>query len=208
MTVFIDESGTLPDPKDKVIVVAAVGTDKTQNLLKLIRKTRKIGLVKSGELKFYTAGKKTKIRFFEALAKEDLAIFVLVVDKLGRKITDSPENFAALCWLLLKEVLEFYNGVPKVVFDRHFFRKIDQEEFDGLLKGLLDRKMIFDHVDSQENKVVNMADMVAGAVLAFENGKDREFFNQAEKKIVSWKKFSWTEVKRRFLAEKNLLEPV
>ena len=26
MTVFIDESGTLPDPKDRVVIVAAVGT--------------------------------------------------------------------------------------------------------------------------------------------------------------------------------------
>jgi len=39
--IFIDESGTLPDPKDKVVIVAAVGTKLPEKLIKVSRSVRK-----------------------------------------------------------------------------------------------------------------------------------------------------------------------
>ena len=48
MTVFIDESGTLPDPKDKVIVVAAVGTHMPKFLAEINKTIRK--RIKSSEI--------------------------------------------------------------------------------------------------------------------------------------------------------------
>ena len=40
-TIFVDESGTLPDPSDLVVVVAAVGTDLSQRLSQITVTIRK-----------------------------------------------------------------------------------------------------------------------------------------------------------------------
>src|SRR3989344_7198629 len=121
-TIFIDESVTLPDTKDEVIIVAAVGTNLPNQLNRLFNKSRKRlqKNVNLSEIKFYTAGDKTKEIFFKHLIEEDLGIFVLIVDKKGRKIPDTPKHFALLCWLLLSEVTNFYPEIKEIVFDRHF----------------------------------------------------------------------------------------
>ena len=41
ITIYIDESGTLPDPKDKIVVLAAVGFDLEKKLSDLSNKVRK-----------------------------------------------------------------------------------------------------------------------------------------------------------------------
>ena len=41
ISIFIDESGTLPDPKDKIIVVAAVGSKTPDKILEVNKKVRK-----------------------------------------------------------------------------------------------------------------------------------------------------------------------
>lgn len=206
-TIFIDESGTLPDTKDEVIVVAAVGTNVPSQFSQLFNKVRK-QLKKSGglsEVKFYTAGDKTKEIFFKHLAKEDLGIFVLIVDKKGRKIPDSPKHFALLCWLLLSEVLNFYPKIKEIVFDRHFQQKQDLESFNNFLKNLLNSSVVFRHVDSQQVKEVNVADMIAGAVLAYIRGKNSRFYQMFKEKIISETKINWPEAKRKLLQKKKLV---
>src|SRR3989344_6798030 len=115
-TILIDESGTLPDPKDRVIVVAAVGTYTPRVIDKIFSGLKKKSKIKgkTGELKFYTAGEKTKQLFFEKITHEDFKIFVLVVEKMGRKIPDTPEHFALICWLLLNDVFSFYPTVKEI----------------------------------------------------------------------------------------------
>lgn len=44
ITIFIDESGTLPDPKDPVVIVAAVGTIRVYDLDKIGVMARKNSL--------------------------------------------------------------------------------------------------------------------------------------------------------------------
>lgn len=206
VTVYIDESGTLPDPADKVVVVAAVGMDslaKIDNLLKRVRK--KASFKKpSGELKFYTAGDKTKLLFFKLLKKEGLIICTMTVDKMGRKIADTPENYAALCWLLLSDVLSFTTDIKGLVFDRHFSRSIDMDKFNTIIRKLLGGGMPIHHVDSARDKRVTVADMVAGAILAKEAGKDKRFYKVLEGMITSSKRVNWKEVKKHFLATKKL----
>jgi hypothetical protein len=199
ITIFVDESGTLPDPRDRIVIVAAVGVQNLSALnliFKSVRK-RRIGKEKSLELKFYKAGDKTKKTFFDKLAKEELPIFILIVDKMGRAVKDSPENFAILCGLLISEIMHFMK-IQKVVFDRHFQRQIDEKEFNKTLLRFLDNQSFFlEHVGSQENILVNVADMVAGAVLAKETKKDTSFYEIIRDKIISEVRLNWPEVKRR-----------
>ena len=72
ITIFVDESGTLPDPKDTVIVIAAVGTAnpaKFETIIKQVQKKKKLRK-QTGELKFYTSGEKTKRLVLKSVAKE------------------------------------------------------------------------------------------------------------------------------------------
>jgi len=197
---FLDESGTLPDPKDKVVIVAAVGTYSPEEITRIIKRVRKKGKFKrpTGEIKFYTAGEKTKELFFRLIAKEKFDIFILIVDKMGRKIPDTPKHFALLSGLLLKEVLYFYPKIQEIIFDRHFHYEEDIKEFNQSLKSFLKQELPkIKHVDSQKDKKVNIADMVAGAVLAKEAEKDKQFYKIFRKKIVSELRLNWPEAKRR-----------
>src|SRR3989344_8157576 len=110
VTILIDESGTLPDPNDKVVVLAAVGTGSLDQFEKLLKKVHRI-IKRSGdrpdnsEIKFYSAGQRTKKYYLKALADLPVSIFVLVVNKPGQKIPDTPLNFSLLAYILLNEVL-------------------------------------------------------------------------------------------------------
>ena len=208
VTVFIDESGTLPDPKDRVVIVAAVGTQAPEKLLIISKSVRKFQKRKStAEIKFYKAGERTKKKFLENLASQDLEVFVLIVEKQGKKIEDSPENFALLCWLILEECLLFYEKkIKEVVFDRRFHQKKDQELFNRILPKLLGQKINFTHADSQKDSRVNTADMVAGSLLWLKTGKDSSFYELIKPKIVSEKLVNWRQIKKKFW-HKKMSEP-
>lgn len=201
ITIFIDESGTLPDPKDRVIVVAAVGSKAPAKIELIIKTVRKRGKFKktTEELKFYTVGDKTKTAFFKEIAKEQVSIFILTVEKMGRKIPDTPQHFAVLCWLLLTDVFSFYPQIKEIVFDRHFHRNKDIKHFNQLLQKLIKNLPDLKHVDSKKDKKVNIADMIAGAVLAKEVKKDDKFYKMFRKQIISEARINWPEAKRKLI---------
>jgi len=200
ITIFIDESGTLPDPKDKVIIVAAVGVGSPEKIETIIKAVRKRGKFKklTGEVKYYTVGEKGKRLFFEKIVKENFDIFILTVEKMGRSIPDTPEHFGILSGLLLENVFAFYSQIREIIFDRHFHRDKDIEKFNQVLGKFLGRDLPkIHHVDSKRDKKVNIADMIAGAVLAKETGKDKRFYEMFRKRIVSETRLNWPEAKRR-----------
>lgn len=206
ITVYIDESGTLPDPFDTVVVVAAVGLVSPERIDAIFKRMKKKAAFKKpgGEIKYYTAGENTKTLFFALLAKEDVTICVLVVDKMGRKIPDTPEHYAALCMVLLEDVVRLTPIIREIRIDRHFFRKADTETFNTFVRTLVGPDVSIRHVDSMKDKRVNVADMVAGAILASETGRDTRFSEMIKQKITSVKRVRWRAVKERFLATKKL----
>lgn len=209
---FLDESGTLPDSKDKVIVVAAVGFYSPRKIETIIKSVRKKGKFKKpvGELKFYNVGEKSKELFFRKIVAENFDIFILIVEKMGRKISDTPEHFAILSGLLIKEAISFYSKIEQIIFDRHYHRDTDITKFNRVLRDFLNQDLpSIEHVDSQKDKKVNVADMVAGAVLAKETGKNYTFYEIFKERIISEMRLNWPEAKRRlFCRIKNLPEPV
>ena len=87
--VFIDESGTLPDVKDKFIIVAGVGAEKikdSKDLISRILKSLRQRKIKIKELKFYYSGDRTKVQILSGMVSCGFEIFILAVDKKGRKI--------------------------------------------------------------------------------------------------------------------------
>jgi hypothetical protein len=202
--IYVDESGTLPDPKSPVVIIAAVATYAPHQLI-LPKKSAAKALGKKNvkEIKFYKAGINTKIKFLTVLAKLDIKIFVLILEKNGKKIPDSPENFAIACSLILYDCLYCYqNSFKSIIFDRHFHNQTDQEKFDSTLKKLVGENLNIIHADSLKEAAVNTADMVAGSVLWKRTGKDDQFYKIIKNKIVEEKAIDWKEVKKWFINKK------
>lgn len=205
--ILIDESGTLPDSKDKFIVICGVGIKKIKEAENIISRTlaflwRK--KTKAQEIKFYSAGQKTKRQFVSGIVSANFEIFALVVDKRNRKIADTPENFALLIAELISEINLWYK-VEKlnIIIDRHFHRKIDQDRFDQFFRTNIDKNLKYQmkHVDSQQNPLVNIADMSAGAILWKYSGKDLQFYDLIKSNIVIEKIVNWPEIKRRSIVQ-------
>ena len=196
----------------ELAAAAAVATNLKQNLINVTKSVRKKlnKLSKNSkekkylsEIKFYRAGEKTKKMFLQELAKQNVFLFTLTVEKHKQKIADSPDNFALLCWILIEDCFLFYpNQIKKFIFDKHFHRVEDQKFFNKKLEKLIGRKIDIEHVNSQQNFEVNTADMVAGSLLWFRTGKNPIFYKLIKERVVSEKVINWKELKRKYLTER------
>lgn len=204
--ILIDESGTLPDPRDEFVIIAGIATDTIKNANVLVARAleslrqRKI---KIKEVKFYYAGDQTKRQILSGIVSEDLGVFVVAINKKGRKVPDNPENFALLVGELIKEVnLWLPKKEFKIFIDRHFSKRCDENDFNKYLYNQLTSKNLnytIQHVESQRNFVINLADFVAGAVLAKYNKNSLKFYNIIKEHILFEKIISWPELKRKSL---------
>lgn len=202
MVVFIDESGTLADPKDRYVVFAGVFSNNPQSLTKLIPKARKRVPPKKklkrerlvSEFKFRKVGDSTKERILKELASLDVKIFVLVLNKERREVKDTPENYALLVFTLLEQVFK-KEAIGKIVIDRHFNQAEKRQELTDQLLILCRRDIEIVHVDSLTDSRVDLADFVAGAVL--KNARDGidHFQNLIKAKITSLREIKWRELK-------------
>jgi len=211
LTIFIDESGTLPDRNDKFIVVSAVIVKQIREagnlidrVLKSLRQTKES--LKLKELKFYHSRHSVRRLFLSAMVAAGFDIFALIVDKKNRKIVDGPENFALIIAELVSEISVWYRTKKiNLMIDKHFHKQIDREKFDELLEEYLDKELnvelAVEHIDSQSNLTVNMADMSAGAVLWKYRGKDDEFYRIIRDNILVEKITNWPELKRKSVAQ-------
>jgi len=211
LTIFIDESGTLPDPKDKFIVICGVGvrqTKEAKNIISRILSSLRQRKIRIKEIKFYHAGQNTKRQFLSGIVSANFDIFALVVNKKGRKIADNPANFALLVADLVNEINLWYKPEKvDLIIDRHFHRKNDQSKFDKFLSRGINgsSKYQIKHVDSQQNHSVNTADMAAGAILWKYTEKDSQFYHLIKDNIVVEKIISWPEIKRKNIDHKKKL---
>lgn len=205
--ILVDESGTLPDPKDKFIVIAGVGFEKIKeatNLMNHILKSLRQRKIKIKEIKFYYAGERTKRQILSGIISAGFEIFIIIVDKKRRKIPDTPENFSLLVNELINEI---YLWQPeknlKIIIDRHFHRRIDEKNFDNLIRRSVKKDLSYSiqHVKSQQNFIINLADFVAGATLAKYNKNNVQFYDIIKENILLEKIVNWPELKRKSLGK-------
>ena len=84
--IYVDESGTLPDPKGPIIVIAAVATYSINQLI-LPSKSLQNHCLETMVMKssFTNQVIKQKKKFLTVLSKSDIQIFALILEKHGRK---------------------------------------------------------------------------------------------------------------------------
>lgn len=196
---LIDESGRLYDPEDRILVVAVlviqslVGLDKV--IIKIRRKIPYKGKRKIErflELKFSLSGDKTRELMLKEIAKLGIKIYLLVVDKQGRKIKDNPEHYALLISKALVRPFQKNPHLEHILIDRHFTSTNQQEKFNLLLQKSFHRPFFVEQLDSLQNPVITLADFIAGAIRLSYTGQEthfREIFNPLIKgeTIISWK---------------------
>lgn len=196
--VLVDESGRLADRGDRTVVLAAIVAKTLVGLDKIIPKVKKKIPSKGkklAEIKFSTTGEKTKIRVLKEIAARSLPIYTLVIDKEGRKISDTPENYSLLVAKLLRIVLRDFPEIRHIIIDRHFTWVRQREKFNDLLQRKLRKKVFIEHLDSQQNTIVSLPDFVAGAARMDALGKPgyKEIISKkVRKELVK----TWKEIKK------------
>lgn len=200
--VIIDESGRFADPKTQVIVFAGISINSLIGLDKIIPKVRKkIPLkgtrkkeFKLAEIKFSTTGDKTRKTVLEGVNKLDIEIYLLLIEPQGRKVKDNPENYATLVAKLLSQILKKNPKLKHVIIDRHFTWIRQRELFNELIQKKLGKQLFIEHLDSQQNTVVSLADFVAGGIREYHTKGEQRWRNVYKNKIVYEKKVTWKDL--------------
>jgi hypothetical protein len=134
------------------------------------------------------------------LAATEIQCYTLTVDKQGRRIEDSPENYACLVCELLALCWEHYPH-QNVALDRHFTTPVQIARVNTFIYRRWPPMGVLNliHVDSQRNPLVQLTDFVAGATYTWRNGQDDLLYLLTDK-IAMASVVSWPELKARWLS--------
>lgn len=200
--VFVDESGTLPEPSERFFVVAAVGTRNPRELGRVVKKVRE-WLKQRGkryqnitELRFSSAEQETRIKFLEILSTvSDVQIYVLILEKDRSQIIGTPENYAKAAWPLLAKILENFPQA-EFILDKQFSKPTVHAALNQALELRAGRDLLIEHGDSQNETCLQIADFIAGAGMAKYRREEEEYLEIVRSKILFERMVSWSEIEK------------
>ena len=201
--IYVDESGSLPNPYDPIVTMAAVRTDNPHPLRWLTRRAmrdirwRSPKHAGTSEFKFNTTTERAKVAVLAALAKEDVALFASSIYKGPQRIADTPENYGIVLCSLLEMCIAKGEEVELVV-DSHFTRPKKRDELNRLVQATLYLNTVPRYVDSKKNPYVQLADFVAGAVFYKRVGREAIFYEFIRERFISDQLRSWKDLKREW----------
>ncbi len=196
MLVFIDDSGDpgLGVQSSLVFVIALVIFDDNlvaeETALEIKKLRRELKFPDDVEFKFHKSRLPIKRRFLETVVKYPFRIRAIVVEKekirAKFKGTDKETFFNHIVMTVLRQT----NGTvknAKLRFDKRGERRIRNElrvylsrELDNKVKNIFtDLKF----VNSKQDNLVQLADMVAGTVAAYYKGSGKELYLLIKKRI-------------------------
>ena len=197
MLVFADDSGDpgfkLDKGSSKVFVIALVIFDdeleaeKTSLAIKELR--RKLKVSDYYEFKFNKTDKRFKNRFFDAIKKYSFKVRAIVVAKqtiFSPRLRNYKEDFYNH---IIMQVLRNNDG--KIKNAKLKFDKRGEREIRNQLRSYLSRELDNKHkkifrdlkfVDSRQNTLIQLADMVAGAISASYSGKFKEYLVELKRR--------------------------
>lgn len=195
MLVFIDDSGDpgfkLEKGSSKVFIIAMVifkdnlEAEKTSVAIKELRRILKMSDL--SEFKFNKSSKKFRIAFIDTVKKFDFKIRAIVVDKsliYSQRLKTHKENFYNY---VIMQVLKNSKSIKnaKLKFDkrgeielRNQLRVYLSRELDNK-KNKVFKDLKF--VDSRQNTLIQLADMVAGSIFSFYTNKDKSYLEELKK---------------------------
>ena len=195
MLVFIDDSGDpgfkLEKGSSKVFIIAMVifkdnlEAEKTSVAIKELR--RKLKMSDLSEFKFNKSNRKFRVAFIDTVKKFDFKIRAIVVDKsfiYSQRLKIHKENFYNY---VIMQVLKNSKSIKnaKLKFDkrgeielRNQLRVYLSRELDNK-KNKVFKDLKF--VDSRQNTLIQLADMVAGSIFSFYTNKDKSYLEELKK---------------------------
>lgn len=207
---FLDESPALSDSVLFFCVNIISTSDRTnKQLQKIIKKARKRIVKKKirslSEIKFHDSEEKIRLYVLREIAKQDVKIIAIAVDKEGRKVNDTPQNYGAVVGIAIAEFLSFYPAL-NITLDKKFTKDEQVAEFLRVAQNTvqllspLNTSVVFNPpVDSKSESLIQLADFVAGALQTKYNQRDGHYFEVIATKIVRVKVIKWTELKKRIV---------
>ena len=162
---------------------------------KRLRRQRK----RPPELKWSNASLRIRNAVLSSLAQADVEIFAVTIRKEGRRIADTPLNYAVIACELLHLCWDVYSDMALAV-DRHFTSPAQRAIVDKLIHRHWPKQgtLTITHVDSQNNPLVQLADFVAGSVYAWHK-RGNECYCLLKGKVGAELVESWVHVKRKWL---------
>ncbi len=203
--VGIDESGSLPAPTG-LFTLAAVVTPNPEAVQNLIRRTAfhsgknlGHGAKNVGELKWSNASYRIRQDVLQRIAASEVQLFALIVEKEQRRVEDSAENYAFLVCELLSAGWQRYPNMT-VLLDRHFTSPAHVATVDTIVHRHWPRHGVvsINHVDSQRNPLVQLADFVAGCVYEWNSAQD-DRYRLIEHKFHTVVRKHWTDIKAEWV---------
>jgi hypothetical protein len=201
----LDESGSLTADTEwfTMALLATAEPEALRNIIpraalrsgKRTRRQRKL----AAESKWRTASQRIREKVLVDLGQADVELFALTIHKGGRRIADTPLNYAILACELLQLCWHSHPNMA-LALDRHFTSPAQRAIVDTFIHRHWPEQGILtvQHVDSQNNHLVQLADFVAGSVYDGHkqgNEMERLLGKQFEADLVE----DWALVKQRWL---------
>ena len=205
--IYIDESGSLADPRDTIVTLVAIKTSSPRPLRWIIKRVKRgVQRKKSkrgtpSELKFYTTTDNIRAAVLEALAQEAVDIFVLNVHKGSQMIPHTPVNYGILLCELLRMCGAEYEHIVELSVDMPFNVLQQRMQLTALVQDALNLDVELGYVDSIKNPYVQLADFVAGAARAKRMGRDLLLYQFIQPRIVGDQLVRWKTLRREWMKD-------
>lgn len=211
--IYQDESGSLADITNKVVIIALVTTLDPQSLRFIVKKVHKRFLAKKGkrykqrgpkEFKYATTFRKEQERVLNILKNKDIDIFTLNVKKENKKVADSPLNYGLALSEILDALLRHYQDENlnfELVLDRHYTQKDQTEELERVMRETLGKDLKPIHADSRANPFIALTDFIAGAFREEFDKEDMSLSAIIVEKVVYKEEILWQDLKRKWLTK-------
>ena len=207
---FLDESLSLSGKKG-IFVVGLLATTRSQHkrLERIPKKLRKQYAKQSQEIKFYEATPQIRKTLLKELARFDVALAIIAVEKEGRQINDNPHNYGLVVAFILAEYLNKARSILDLTVDKRYTSSKSRASFeqtvaDGINilspKGSLTQ---ITHSDSSKDHLTQLADFITGAASQKYNRNDASYLDLVKDKIIIERKISWRELRGSFENKKS-----
>jgi len=203
--VYIDESGSLFD-KQPFFVVALVCQTHPRETWGIMKKARqKILRSKKPfapkEIKFNNSSESLRKFVLRKLATKDVKIYTWVIDKEGRRIAETPQNFAAVLNFALHRLPGASFAI--ITIDRKFTKRHQLKIFSSYFHfGKQSR-----FAESYQKENLQLADFVAGAFGAKYNLGNKSFTDLIKNVVVKETVAKWTQIKKEALEPTGVRRP-
>ena len=210
---YSDDSPTLAGQESRLAVAAVVTLNAGDKALARIPKRVRQRIVDKKlqqlpELKFYNSDEKTKVRMLQMIANTPVEIFALVVDKEGRRVSDSPLNNGVVLGNAVAAVLKD-KGRVNWTPDRKFVNRDDTVQYlDTAVRVAANKApsgflVMKEPADSRREALVQLADFVVGAISHKYNRNDGHYYQVIKKQVVLEEVVRWKDIKADYIRQQK-----